>query len=77
MAKEIGISHTSVQRIWAEAGLKPHSTRKFKLSNDPKFAEKVTDVVGLYMNPPDKALVLCVDEKSQIQALNRAQPGLL
>ena len=67
MAKEIGISHTSVQRIWAEAGLKPHLIRKFKLSNDPKFAEKVTDVVGLYMNPPDKALVLCVDEKSQIQ----------
>ena len=76
MAKEIGISHTSVQRIWAEAGLKPHLTRKFKLSNDPKFAEKVTDVVGLYMNPPDKALVLCVDEKSQIQALDRTQPGL-
>ena len=76
MAKEIGISHTSVQRIWAEAGLKPHLTRKFKLSNDPRFAEKVTDVVGLYMNPPDKALVLCVDEKSQIQALDRTQPGL-
>ena len=76
MAKEIGISDTSVQRIWAEAGLKPHLTRKFKLSNDPKFAEKVTDVVGLYMNPPDKALVLCVDEKSQIQALDRTQPGL-
>ena len=76
MAKEIGISHTSVQRIWAEAGVKPHLTRKFKLSNDPKFAEKVTDVVGLYMNPPDKALVLCVDEKSQIQALDRTQPGL-
>jgi transposase len=76
MAKEIGISHTSVQRIWTEAGLKPHLTRKFKLSNDPKFEEKVTDVVGLYMNPPDKALVLCVDEKSQIQALDRTQPGL-
>ena len=76
MAKEAGISHTSVQRIWAEAGLKPHLIRKFKLSNDPKFAEKVSDVVGLYMNPPDKALVLCVDEKSQIQALDRTQPGL-
>jgi len=76
MAKEIGISHTSVQRIWAEAGLKPHLTAKFKLSNDPEFAEKVSDVVGLYMNPPDKALVLCVDEKSQIQALDRTQPGL-
>ena len=74
MAKEIGISHTSVQRIWTEAGLKPHLIRKFKLSNDPKF--EVTDVVGLYMNPPDKALVLCVDEKSQIQALDRTQPGL-
>ena len=76
MAKEIGISHTSVQRIWTEAGLKPHLTRKFKLSNDPKFEEKVCDVVGLYMNPPDKALVLCVDEKSQIQALERTQPIL-
>jgi len=76
MAKEIGISHTSVQRIWAEAGLKPHQVRTFKVSNDPLFEEKVTDVVGLYMNPPDKALVLCVDEKSQIQALDRTQPGL-
>ena len=76
MAKEMGISHTSVQRIWAEAGLKPHQTRTFKVSNDPLFEEKVVDVVGLYMNPPDKALVLCVDEKSQIQALDRTQPGL-
>jgi len=76
MAKAVGISHTSVQRIWAEAGLKPHLVRTFKLSNDPHFAEKVTDVVGLYLNPPDKALVLCVDEKSQIQALDRTQPGL-
>ena len=76
MAKEMGISHTSVQRIWAEAGLKPHQTRTFKVSNDPLFEEKVTDVVGLSMNPPDKALVLCVDEKSQIQALDRTQPGL-
>ncbi len=76
MAKEIGISHTSVQRIWAEAGLKPHLVRTFKVSNDPLFEEKVTDVVGLYMSPPDKALVLCVDEKSQIQALDRTQPGL-
>ena len=73
---EIGISHVSVQRIWAEAGLKPHLVSQFKISNDPKFAEKVTDVVGLYLNPPDKALVLCVDEKSQIQALDRTQPGL-
>ena len=76
MAKAAGISHTSVQRIWAEAGLKPHLIGKFKLSNDPKFEDKVSDVVGLYMNPPDKALVLCVDEKSQIQALDRTQPGL-
>jgi transposase len=76
MATAMGISHTSVQRIWAEAGLKPHLLRRFKISNDPQFEEKVTDVVGLYMNPPDKALVLCVDEKSQIQALDRTQPGL-
>jgi transposase len=76
MGAAIGISHTSVQRIWAEAGLKPHLAQKFKISNDPQFEEKVTDVVGLYMNPPDKALVLCVDEKSQIQALDRTQPGL-
>ena len=76
MAKAAGISRTSVQRIWAEAGLKPHLVRKFKISNDPKFVEKVTDVVGLYLAPPDKALVLCIDEKSQIQALDRTQPGL-
>ena len=76
MAKAVGISHSSVQRIWREADLKPHLVRTFKVSNDPKFAEKVTDVVGLYMNPPDKALVLCVNEKSQIQALDRTQPGL-
>ena len=76
MAKAMGISHTSVQRIWAEAGLKPHRVAKFKVSNDPQFEEKVSDIVGLYMNPPDRALVLCVDEKSQIQALDRTQPGL-
>jgi transposase len=84
MAAEIGISHTSVQRIWREAGLKPHLVRTFKISNDPHFEEKVTDVVGLYMNPPEKALVLCVmpeacfqhDEKTQVQALDRTQPGL-
>ena len=64
MAKEAGISHTSVQRIWAEAGLKPHLVRRFKILNDPQFEEKVTDVVGLYLNPPDRALVLCIDEKS-------------
>jgi transposase len=76
MAREFGISYTSVQRIWNEAGIKPHLVRTFKISNDPEFEEKVVDVVGLYMNPPDKALVLCVDEKSQIQALDRSQPGL-
>jgi transposase len=76
MAKEVGISHRSVQRIWAEADLKPHLIKTFKISNDPAFEEKVIDIVGLYMNPPDKALVLCVDEKSQIQALDRSQPGL-
>ena len=76
MAKAMGISRTSVQRIWADAGLKPHLTAKFKVSNDPYFEEKVTDIVGLYMNPPEHALVLCVDEKSQIQALDRTQPGL-
>lgn len=76
MAKVMGISRTSVQRIWAEAGLKPHLIKRFKVSSDPLFEEKVTDVVGLYMNPPDRALVLCVDEKSQIQALDRTQPGL-
>jgi transposase len=76
MAGVMGISPSSVGRIWREAGLKPHLTRSFKVSNDPHFEEKVVDVVGLYMNPPDKALVLCVDEKSQIQALDRTQPGL-
>lgn len=76
MAAEMGISPSSVGRIWAEAGLKPHQTRTFKISNDPLFEEKVSDVVGLYLNPPDRALVLCVDEKSQIQALDRTQPGL-
>src|ERR1700726_2593562 len=76
MAEEMGISHTSVQRIWAEHGLKPHLVRSFKISNDPDFAAKVGDIVGLYVDPPEKALVLSVDEKSQIQALDRTQPGL-
>jgi transposase len=76
MAAEMGISHTSVQRFWAVAGLKPHLVKRSKISNDPHFEEKVTDVVGLYLNPPDRALVLCVDEKSQVQALDRTQPGL-
>jgi len=76
MAKQMGISHTSVARIWNAHGLQPHRVKSFKLSKDKRFVEKLTDVVGLYLNPPDKALVLCVDEKSQIQALDRTQPGL-
>src|SRR5712664_1839130 len=76
MAEEMGISHTSVQRIWAEHGLKPHLVRSFKISNDPDFVAKVEDIVGLYVDPPEKALVLSVDEKGQIQALDRTQPGL-
>ena len=76
MAKNIGISHSSVGRIWRAFELKPHRTKTFQLSTDPLFIEKVRDVVGLYMNPPDNALVLSVDEKSQIQALNRTQPLL-
>ena len=76
LAKAVGLSHSSVQRIWAAHGLKPHLTRSFKLSNEPEFCEKVQDIVGLYLDPPDKALVLSVDEKSQIQALDRTQPGL-
>ena len=76
MAKAAGVSHRSVQRIWQGAGLKPHLVSTFKISNDPNFKEKVVDVVGLYLNPPQHALVLCVDEKSQIQALDRTQPGL-
>lgn len=76
MAKASGVSPSSVQRIWKAHGLKPHLTRTFKLSHDPNFSEKVADVVGLYLNPPEKALVLSVDEKSQIQALDRTQPGL-
>jgi transposase len=76
MAAVQGVSPATVQRIWKAHGLEPHRTRNFKLSRDKQFVEKRTDVVGLYLNPPDKALVLCVDEKSQIQALNRTQPGL-
>src|SRR6202051_1681402 len=76
MAKAAGVSHRSVQRSWAAHGLKPHRVRTFKLSNDPKFAAKVRDVVGLYVDPPEHALVLSVDEKSQIQALDRTQPEL-
>ena len=74
MATAAGVSHRSVQRIWAAHGLKPHRVKTFKLSNDLKFAAKVQDVVGLYVDPQEHALVLSVDEKSQIQALDRTQP---
>ena len=76
MAKECGVSKSSVQRIWEAHRLKPHLVKTFKLSNDKHFIEKLTDVVGLYLNPPENALVFCVDEKSQIQALDRTQPSL-
>src|SRR5271168_3958160 len=76
MAAAQEISKSSVSRIWRSHNIKPHRSKTFKLSRDPKFLEKLTDVVGLYLNPPDQAIVLCVDEKSQIQALNRTQPGL-
>jgi len=76
MAKAQGVSPSTVQRIWDAHGIQPHRVSHFKLSRDPRFVEKLTDVVGLYMNPPDKAIVLCLDEKSQIQALDRTQPGL-
>ena len=76
MAEEQKVSKNTVNRLWQLHNLKPHRSRTFKLSRDAKFLEKLTDVVGLYLNPPDKTLVLCVDEKSQIQALDRTQPGL-
>ncbi len=76
MAKAQKVSKATINRIWQSHQIKPHRTKSFKLSRDPNFLEKLTDVVGLYLNPPDKALVLCVDEKSQIQALDRTQPGL-
>ena len=76
MAKAQGVSKATINRIWQSHHLQPHRTKNFKLSRDPKFLEKLTDVVGLYLNPPQQAIVLCVDEKSQIQALDRTQPGL-
>jgi transposase len=76
LAKELGISQSMVHRVWKANGLKPHLARTFKVSNDPHFVEKLIDVVGLYLDPPEHALVLCADEKSQIQALDRTQPGL-
>ena len=76
LARAQGVSNATVARIWDAHGLQPHRVKTFKLSKDKRFVEKLTDVVGVYLNPPDKAVVLCVDEKSQIQALDRTQPGL-
>lgn len=76
MAENQGVSKSTINRVWQSHGLQPHRIKQFKLSRDPRFLDKLTDVVGLYLNPPEKALVLCVDEKSQIQALDRTQPGL-
>jgi transposase len=76
MARATGLSQTAISRIWRAFGLKPHQTEAFKLSPDPQFVDKVRDIVGLYLNPPDAAVVLCVDEKSQIQALDRSAPVL-
>ncbi|HEV57070.1 MAG TPA: IS630 family transposase [Phycisphaerales bacterium] len=76
VARETGVSKDTVQRIWRQNDLKPHLLRTFKLSNDPQFESKFWDIIGLYHNPPEKAVVLCCDEKSQIQALERTQPGL-
>jgi transposase len=76
LAEYMGLSATTIRRVWVRHGIKPHLSRSFKLSRDPRFEDKLVDVVGLYMNPPEHALVLSCDEKSQIQALNRTQPGL-
>jgi len=76
MAQKTGLSQTAIVRIWRAFGLQPHRVENFKFSKDPQFVEKVRDIVGLYLNPPDRAMVLCVDEKSQVQALNRTQPIL-
>lgn len=76
MAKATGMSQSAISRVWRPCGLKPHLSEHFKLSPDPQFIDKVRDVVGLYLHPPDAAVVLCVDEKSQIQALDRSAPVL-
>jgi transposase len=76
MARELGLSPSTVGRVWREHGLKPHLVRTFKVSKDPRFSEKLEDIVGLYLNAPEHAIVLCCDEKSQVQALDRTQPGL-
>jgi transposase len=76
MADETGLTQNAIVRIWHAFGLQPHRVENFKFSKDPQFVEKVRDIVGLYLNPPDRAIVLCVDEKSQVQALNRTEPIL-
>jgi transposase len=76
LAAELGVSKSTINNVWQSYHLKPHRVKTFKLSRDPRFLEKLTDVVGLYLNPPQQAIVLCVDEKTQIQALDRTQPGL-
>ena len=76
LAAKVGVSDTTVLRVWHRHGLKPHLVKTFKVSRDPRFVEKLEDIVGLYLNPPEHALVLCCDEKSQVQALDRTQPGL-
>ena len=76
LARTLGVSQSMVHRVWRANGLKPHLSRTFKVSNDPRFVEKLIDIVGLYLDPPEHALVLCADEKSQIQALDRTQPSL-
>lgn len=76
LAAQMGISDTTVQKVWKSNGIKPHLVKTFKVSRDPKFVEKLEDIVGLYLSPPEHALVLCCDEKSQVQALDRTQPGL-
>ncbi len=76
MAEETGLSQNAIVRIWRAFGLQPHRVENFKFSKDPQFVEKVRDIVGLYLNPPDRAIVLCVDEKSQVQALHRTEPIL-
>ena len=76
LARQLGISWMMVQRVWQRHEIQPHRVERFKISNDPKFEEKIRDVVGLYLNPPDRALVLCVDEKSPKQALDRTAPLL-
>ena len=76
MAEAVGVSKDTVQRVWSARGLKPHRVETFKLSNDPRFDEKLVDVVGLYVNPPEKAIVLCADEKASVQAPDRTQASL-